>query len=210
MRARKGQVALTFDMEHPSRRHHDPLAPTAILDSLRNTNVRATFFVQGRWARAEPNLAARVVNDGHLIGCHSNFHAPLVQLTDEGIRSDVEAASNAIGEVTGREPRPWFRCPFGAGHDDLRVLRVLRDCGYRNVHWNVDPQDWLESTTADALIQSVLDGVTQQPNGAVVLLHTWPAVTAAALPMLIERLAASERECVGIDDLESMAIQGKD
>ncbi|HVQ88781.1 MAG TPA: polysaccharide deacetylase family protein, partial [Actinomycetes bacterium] len=123
------RVALTVDMEHPSRSAHDVGCPERILDALGSARVRATFFVQGRWARAEPATALRVVRDGHLLGCHSHFHAPLVDLTDAGIRRDVEAATHALVEVTGTESRPWFRCPFGAGHDDKRVLDVLQDCG---------------------------------------------------------------------------------
>ena len=195
------RVALTFDMEHPSRARHDPTAPTRILDALQTARARATFFVQGRWARAEPDAARRVVTDGHVLGCHSHFHAPLVSLTDEGIRRDIESASTALTDVTGSQSRPWFRCPFGAGHDDDRVLGLLAECGYRNIHWTVEPQDWLDDSTVQRVNDSVVSGVAHQGDGAIVLLHTWPTVTADALPSMLDQLTARGHELVGIDAL---------
>jgi len=186
-------VALTFDMEHPSRAGHYAAAPQRILDALAETGTRATFFVQGRWARAEPALARRVVAEGHLLGCHSHFHAPLDALTDEGIQRDVTSAARALVEVTGQDPRPWFRCPFGAGHDDARVLAALGRCGFTNVHWNVEPQDWLEECTPQQLLDSVLSGVANVGDGSIVLLHSWPTATADALPQLLHDLSGAYR-----------------
>lgn len=207
---RASRVALTFDMEHPSRARHSPDAPEMILNALERTATRATFFVQGRWARSEPQLSKRVVSDGHLLGCHSNFHAPMSSLTDDGIRDDVEAATRALTEVTGADPRPWFRCPFGAGHDDARVLKVLNRCGYRNVHWNVEPHDWLETMTVDDLVTVVAEAVAREGDGSIVLLHTWPAATASALPILLDRLNGSGCEFVGIDELGTHFALGRD
>jgi len=195
-------VALTFDMEHPSRSAHDPAGPTRILDELQRTDSKASFFIQGRWARTEPLVARRVATEGHLVGCHSHFHAPLVSLTDDGIREDLEAATEAVTETTGTTPRPWFRCPFGAGHDDQRVLQVIQDCGYQNVHWNVEPQDWLEDKTPADITTSVIDGVAKLESDGVVLLHTWPRATVEALPMLITELQKHDVQLVRVDDGE--------
>lgn len=194
------RVALTFDMEHPSRRAHDPAAPRRILDALAEAGARATFFVQGRWARTEPELARRVVEDGHVLGSHSHFHAPLVSLTDEGIDRDVAAAAEALVEVTGSDGRPWFRCPFGAGHDDLRVQAALRRQGYRDVHWDVSGDDWFADRTADQVTRAVVDGAAGHGDGAVVLLHTWPVATAAALTDMLAELGQAW-DLVGVDAL---------
>ena len=201
-------VALTFDMEHPSRVSHDHQAPGRILDGLAHAGVRATFFVQGRWARAEPDLARRVTDEGHLLGCHSHFHAPLDLLTDDGIRQDSTSAAEAITEVTGCNPRPWFRCPFGAGHDDVRVLTALHDCGFTNVHWNIEPKDWLKDRTPEQLVRSVLDGVSSEGDGSIVLLHTWPAATADALPKLLTELSPSYRLATVDDPVFAASARG--
>src|SRR5205085_184691 len=112
------RVALTFDAEHPSR----PLCPPGIAEQLLavmdRLAVRATFFVQGRWATAYPSLALKMASAGHLIGNHSHFHAPMPSLRDEAMLTDLEEAEADIRRITGKDPRPWFRCPFGTGFDD--------------------------------------------------------------------------------------------
>jgi len=194
------RVAATFDLEHPSRAHHDPRAPERLLDALAAAGIRATFFVQGRWARAYPELTRRVVFDGHLLGNHSSQHARMNHLTDDGIRADVLAADQALEEITGVRPRPYFRCPFGAGYDDPRVLTALADLGYANYHWTVDSQDYFEPPgplDAAAITAAVL-GQSSQP---VVLWHSWPAFTPDIVLAVASELRVHSAEFVGLDQL---------
>jgi peptidoglycan/xylan/chitin deacetylase (PgdA/CDA1 family) len=197
------RVALTFDAEHPSRPHCPPGTAERILDVLDEGAVRATFFVQGRWARSQPDLARRIADDGHLIGHHSQFHARMTLLSDDGIRADVVEGAADIVETTGRDPRPWFRCPFGAGHDDPRVLAVLSELGYRNVHWHVELDDWEPWRTADDVEREAVAGALGHGDGCVVLLHTWPAPTADALPGIVGRLSERGARFVTIEGLGS-------
>ncbi len=194
------RVALTIDTEHPDR-PAAPANPGSMLDALSNAGVRATFFIQGRWAEANPELARRIAADGHLIGNHSNSHAPMDMLTDEGIRDSVGKAERAIETATGSSPRPWFRCPYGQGEDDPRVLDVLDGIGYRNVGWDVDHKDWQPGRAADELVERMTGSVVEHGDGAVVLLHVWPDATLAAMPTLISRLRDVGAELVGLDEL---------
>ena len=136
------RVALTFDAEHPDRPGASAGTVDRILATLRAAEASATFFVQGRWSQAEPSSARRIAYDGHLVGNHSHYHSRMTLLSDRGIRTDVEEADAAVSAATGEPTRPWFRCPFGDGHDDPRVVDLLRDLGYRNVHWHVELEDW--------------------------------------------------------------------
>lgn len=180
------RVALTFDAEHPSRAGNDPRAPDAILDALATARVPATFFVQGRWASAHPRVARRIAEDGHLVGNHSHYHAPMLLLTAEGFRVDVAEAERRIADIVGVDPRPWFRCPFGGGADRRAVLEALHALGYRDVGWDVDPEDWREGRSPDDVRGAAVDGA--RLAGGVVLFHTWPSATAAALPGIIAEL----------------------
>ena len=63
-------------------------------------------------------------------------------LSRRGFASDVRSATAAIGDITGVDPRPWFRSPFGAIDSGTAVLDQLSALGYRNVGWNVDSHDW--------------------------------------------------------------------
>jgi peptidoglycan/xylan/chitin deacetylase (PgdA/CDA1 family) len=196
------RVALTFDAEHPDRPLCPPGNAERILDVLRDAGIRATFFVQGRWARSQPAAARRIAEEGHLVGHHSNYHVRLPYLTDPGLRADVAEGAAAIREVVGVDPRPWFRCPFGEGHDDPRVLGALEELGYRNVHWDVELQDWEPWRTAEEIARDALEGARARGDGAVVLLHTWPGPTAEALPAILEALAGAGSTAVTLDELE--------
>lgn len=196
------RVALTFDAEHPDRPLCPPGNAERILDTLRDGRTRATFFIQGRWAESQPATARRIAEDGHLVGHHSKFHARMTLLSDDGVRADVTEAEEAIREITGADPRPWFRCPFGNGHDDPRVLTLLAELGYRDVFWHVELADWEPDRTAAAIARDAVDGALSQGDGAVVLLHTWPGPTGEALPAILEDLSAAGARFVGIDELE--------
>jgi peptidoglycan/xylan/chitin deacetylase (PgdA/CDA1 family) len=196
------RVALTFDAEHPDRPSSGPETVDRILDCLRDRGIVATFFVQGRWAQAETERVRRIARDGHLVGNHSFYHARMTLLSDDGLRADVHDAEARIKEHAGVDPRPWFRCPFGTGHDDDRVLTVLRDVGYRNVHWHVEVEDWEPWRSGHAIAGDLLDGASQHGDGSVVLLHTWPSGTADALPIALDGLARLDARFVTVADLE--------
>ena len=198
------RVALTFDAEHPDRPHCPPGNAEHILDSLRDAGARATFFIQARWAESEPETAKRIATDRHLIANHSKYHARMTLLTDDGIRTDVREAEGAILDITGVDPRPWFRCPFGDGRDDPRVLATLEGLGYRNVHWQVEALDWDPARTPEDVERITLEGVAEHGDGAVVLLHTWPGSTAEALPRILKQLAEDGARFAAVDELESL------
>lgn len=186
------RVALTFDAEHADR--PDAIECDMLLSVLAAARARATFFLQGRWVEAVPSKARRVAGGGHLIGSHGHYHGRMSHLTDAGIRDDVSCAEHAIRHEVGVDPRPWFRCPFGDGAGNARVLDALAAAGYRHVGWHVDPEDWHEGATVPELEQRIRDGIGRHGNGAVVLLHAWPAAT----PIVVERLLASAADD-GID-----------
>jgi peptidoglycan/xylan/chitin deacetylase (PgdA/CDA1 family) len=200
------KVALTFDTEHPGQ-PSPPGAEEAILEALALAGARASFFLQGRWASSRPRIARRIAEAGHVIGNHSHYHAPMDALTDDGFRLDVRTAEERIREVSGVDPRPWFRCPFGAGMHDPVVLSRLTELGYRHVGWDVAPQDWKAGRSAEEVEEALLDGVAAAPGDSIVVLHSWPAATVEALPRIIKRLAATGAELVGVDELAVETIQ---
>jgi peptidoglycan/xylan/chitin deacetylase (PgdA/CDA1 family) len=162
--------------------------------------VRASFFIQGRWAEAYPETGRNIAKGGHLVGNHSFYHARMPLLSDAGLAQDVQSAERVIRDVVGVDPRPWFRCPFGAGADDPRVLSGIERLGYRNVGWDLEATDW-EPDMADQIEPTVVDGVRARGDGAIVLLHTWPEGTLAALPGILRRLRHEGATFVGIDEL---------
>ena len=197
------RIALTFDAEHPDRPHR-PGGTERVLATLAATGTRASFFVQGRWAEAYPATAARISSEGHLVGHHSHYHARMPLLLGGGFDDDLRDGAAAIETATGVDPHPWFRCPFGAGADDPRVLAEIERLGYRNVGWHVALEDWEPWRTGEAISTDAIAGVREHGGGTVVLLHTWPGGTAEAIAPTIDGLRELGATFVTIDALEEL------
>jgi peptidoglycan/xylan/chitin deacetylase (PgdA/CDA1 family) len=199
------RVALTFDAEHPDR-------PTSaggaerLLDILAATGVRATFFVQGRWAEAYPRTARAIADGGHLIGNHSHYHARMPMLSDDGLAEDIRDAGTAIREHVGSDPLPWFRCPFGSGATDARVQAAVSAAGYRHVGWHVAAEDWEPHRDGPTIEADIVRDVTEHGDGAVVLLHTWPRGTVEATPAIVTRLRDDGWSFVRVDELDDIPV----
>jgi chitooligosaccharide deacetylase len=181
-------VALTFD-DGP-----DPVYTPPVLDLLAAAGVRATFFLVGQKAEANPGLVQQIGASGHAVGSHSVTHpdpfsAGLRELTDEyrGGRAMVEAA-------LGRGTR-LFRAPMG--HVPVRGAIAQRRAGVDNWLWSVDPEDWRPDRDPAELAEFVLSRLRP---GDVVLLHDGIAspvserchdrsATVAALSLLLPEIA---------------------
>lgn len=201
------RVALTFDAEHPDRPGCRAGVQEAIVEALGAAGVRATFFLQGRWVEAYPVTARRIALGGHLIGSHSYYHARMTLLSEAGLAADVGDAERVIREVLGVDPRPWFRCPFGEGHDDPRIVAALAGLGYRDVSWDVEGGDWRPDRSPAAVAESVVGGVLAHRHGTVVLLHAWPDVTLEALPAIIRRLRDAGAALVTVAEVLGSSTQ---
>jgi peptidoglycan/xylan/chitin deacetylase (PgdA/CDA1 family) len=200
------RVALTFDTEHPDRPRTEPGNTRALVATLAEHGVRATFFLQGRWVEAYPEVAQAIATDGHLIGDHSFYHVRMPLLTDDGIAQDLADSGRVIRETTGRDPRPWFRCPFGSGFDDPRVLGALARAGYQNVHWDVDCEDWDPALDASSVERAIVDATLVRGDGAIVLLHAWPNATLEAIGGIVTRLRSAGATFVTVDALVARTV----
>jgi peptidoglycan/xylan/chitin deacetylase (PgdA/CDA1 family) len=197
------RVALTFDTEHADR-PNEPHGTEHVFAVLAERRVRATAFIQGRWAEAYPDLARRIAHDGHLIGSHSHFHAEMPLLSSDGRRRDLEKAGEAVLEATGVDPRPWFRCPFGAGTHDADVLADITASGYREVRWHVDPADWEPTATTEGVRRAVIEGARRVGDGAVVLMHPWTDGAGGSIAAIVDGLRDEGATFVGVDELETL------
>jgi len=119
-----------------------------------------------------------------------------------GFRTDVQAAERAIIRFVGVDPRPWFRMPFGSGAEQPRLVDRLGELGYRNVGWHVSGLDWHRRRTGRGVEEAVVNGSIARGDRTIVLLHTWPDATAAALPGIVSRLRAAGADLVRVDQLD--------
>ena len=197
------RAALTFDAEHPDR-SSTPGVQERLLDILDRLDIRATFFMQGRWAEAYPGTAARIAAAGHLVGNHSHYHARMAYLSKAGLEFDIRSAEDAIVAATGVDPKPWFRNPFGQDADNRRVLKAIDHAGYVHVGWSAEAWDWEPNRPVAELVDTIVDGMITAGDESVALLHTWPGRTAKALPRIVERLRAAGATLVRVDELDNV------
>jgi peptidoglycan/xylan/chitin deacetylase (PgdA/CDA1 family) len=178
-------VALTFDAGANSA------GLPSILRTLGATGVRATFFLTGNWASANPADVASIVAAGHRIGNHSMTHPGFTSLSDAQIAQQLSGAQAAI-TAGGADARPLFRFPFG--ERDARTIAVVNSLGYVPVRWTVDTLGWKGTSggvTAQIVADRALAGL--QP-GEIVLMHIGSnpddgsTLDADALPQLINRV----------------------
>jgi peptidoglycan-N-acetylglucosamine deacetylase len=132
---RPGELALTFD-DGPN-----PAYTPRLLDILASHNAKATFFLIGQYAEAEPALARSLVGAGHLIGNHSWSHPDLSLTVAHRVLAELSRTKDTLEQITGK-PVPFFRPPFGARRPC--VLRAARELGMITVMWNAMTSDWSE------------------------------------------------------------------
>ena len=161
---RPGEIALTFD-DGPNTAWTPRL-----LDILAGHEVRATFFLVGKFAQAEPALVRRIALEGHLIGNHSWSHPNLALAPAAKVYEELKRTSETLEQITGQAVR-FFRPPFGARRP--RVFHIARALGLLPVLWNAMTNDW-EEPSADRIAERLIRRVDQLgPRGrsANIVLH---------------------------------------
>ncbi|MEW6661189.1 MAG: polysaccharide deacetylase family protein [Bacillota bacterium] len=153
----------------------------ALLEVLRNHNVKATFFVTGRWARKNPELIKKIYAQGHQIENHGYSHPHADRLSKQDNKSEIEKTEKIIFELTQHRTK-FFAPPYG--EKKPHVVSAAWELGYRTIMWTIDTIDWHPSTS-EADFLNRIKGKTQ--NGAIILMHPKP-VTVKALPALISYL----------------------
>lgn len=183
-------VALTFDAGGVA----GPAG--AILNMLRDYDLRLTFFLSGQWVESYPELAQQVAADGHELANHSYNHPDLTRLSNAQIVWELDYTDGVIQANLGRGTRPWFRPPFGARNQ--RVLDVAREFGFRSVFWTLDSGDWRNEATPAGVFRRVLGNVGA---GDIVVHHVASPQTAAALPAIVEGIQARGLRIVTVSEL---------
>ncbi len=164
-------LALTFD-DGP-----DPEYTPAILDILKQKNVKATFFIIGANAEAHPALIQRIINEGHEVGNHTFTHPNLAETAPEADKIEYNATQRLFEALTGRR-MVLFRPPYlgdaePVTKDEILPVQIAQDQGYLTVGVHVDPFDWQQPSLQE-MMQRILHSVTDpdpETRGNVILLH---------------------------------------
>jgi peptidoglycan/xylan/chitin deacetylase (PgdA/CDA1 family) len=145
------EVALTYD-DGPN-----DIVTERILDVLARHEVRATFFLIGRYVRQRPQIARAIAASGHLIGNHTMTHPWLAWQSSARIRQELIGCNAALEDTLGI-PIRYFRAPHGARRPI--VLRIAREIGLIPVQWNILPKDW-QPIGAEEILARTVRGITR-------------------------------------------------
>jgi probable sporulation protein (polysaccharide deacetylase family) len=149
-----------------------------LLDILGEHDVKATFFVTGRWTRKNPALIKKIYEQGHQIENHGYSHSHVNKLSKQDNKNEIKKTESIIFEITRHQTR-FFTPPYG--EKKAHVVSAAWELGYRTIMWTIDTIDWHPSTNESVFLNRV-KGKLQ--NGAIILMHPKP-VTVKALPALI-------------------------
>jgi peptidoglycan/xylan/chitin deacetylase (PgdA/CDA1 family) len=185
LQTRQHVVALTFD----GGANADGLK--AVLAVLRREDVTGTFFLTGHFVQTYPELA-RAIGRRYPVGNHTINHVDLRRLSAGAATREITVAERIIRNATGRDPRPYFRFPYGAR--DARTLGIVRRLGYASVRWTVDTWGWMgrSSQTVPGAVRRVVDHLVP---GEIVVMHLGSSrdrstIDANALPAVIHKVRA--------------------
>lgn len=166
----------------------------SILETLKNNNVKITFFMVGDWIDKFPEAVKKINSAGHEIASHSNTHPHVNNLSyDENIK-EIEDSNKKIENITGKRTKV-YRPPYGEYNDT--VIKAAQDKGYYCIQWSLDTLDYTGITGEE--MWKILDGKIK--SGDIVLSHNGTKHTADSLDMLIKNIKNKGLEIVPVSDL---------
>lgn len=155
-------VALTFDCGANAD------GAQRILDTLAAKSVTATFFMCGNFVNTYPAMASTIASR-YPVGDHTATHQDLRTLSDADVVTEILGGERTIWRVTGVDPHPLFRFPYGAS--DARTIALANAYGYGGIRWTVDTLGW-EGISGGQSVQTVTQRVLASLTpGEIVLMH---------------------------------------
>lgn len=179
------KVILTFD-DGPH-----PQGTQAVLEELAREEAKATFFLVGEQVERYPSLAAEIAAAGHEIALHCHRHRNLLRLTPGQVRDDLDRATEAIVNATGRLP-VLYRPPYGIF--SAASLKIARERDLQPLLWTKWGCDWSARATPQSIAALATRGISA---GDVILLHdsdsysstgSWRN-TAEAVPIILKTIS---------------------
>ena len=155
-----------------------------ILDELKTRNVPATFFLTGPYVRTEHDLIARMLDEGHVVGNHTNKHLIMVDLTVDEVIDEMQQVEESFrAEFPDAPDMMFFRPPQGAANEWL--LRIEAKLGYRTVFWSFAYGDWskYEQPDPEYALETMKAGLHP---GCVYLLHAESSTNAQVIGTFID------------------------
>lgn len=160
----------------------------SILDTLKKHQVPAAFFLVGNYLDTAPELVCRMVEEGHLVGNHTNRHPDMSAIADvHAFQKELTDLETKFQTVTGKEMPKFYRPPQGKYSEEN--LKQAHELGYKTIFWSLAYVDWYNDRqpTREQALSKLLPRIH---NGAVILLHSTSKTNAEILDELLTQLKA--------------------
>ena len=174
------RIILTFDQGYENG------YTAKILDTLKEKNVSAIFFLTGDYAKKETALVQRMIDEGHILGNHGMTHASLPTLSNDAAKEEIMSLHNFVRDTYGYEMQ-YFRCPCGEYSES--ALKTAQACGYKTLFWSYAYVDW--KTDSQPAPSDGLKKLTESAHsGEILLLHSVSSTNAEILGEVIDNFRA--------------------
>jgi|SRR5690625_172239 len=150
-----------------------------ILQTLKDANIRATFFIEGKWAVKNKDIVQMIFEQGHIIGNHAYSHPDMQRISKEDIYTEIHETNEVLKAITGKDPK-WFAPPSGSFNDE--VVKTAHSLHMETVLWTVDTIDWKNPST-DVMLHRVL---SKLHPGATILMHPTKPVSLGLEKLIYE------------------------
>ncbi len=160
------KVYLTFD-DGPT-----PELTEWILDVLKKNEIKATFFCVGENLAKYPDLAKKIIQNGHIIANHTYNHLNGWMFSNKKYFENIKLCDDILNkDILGEnqnQPK-LFRPPYGK--IKLSQVRILRKMGYKIIMWDVLSADFLQEITKEECLKNVTKNTT---SGSIIVFHDNP------------------------------------
>ncbi|MGN0621186.1 MAG: polysaccharide deacetylase family protein [Porcipelethomonas sp.] len=174
----ENRIILTFDQGYENG-YTEP-----ILDTLKEKNVKAIFFLTGDYAKKEDELVKRMIDEGHILGNHGMTHASMPDLSQEELREEVMSLHEYVLDKYGYEMQ-YLRPPCGEFSE--QSLALTNELGYKTLMWSFAYVDWKTDEQPDP--ETALEKIVSSGHsGGIYLLHSVSSTNAAVLGDAIDEL----------------------
>ena len=185
----KNIIYLTFD-----EGYENGYTPK-ILDTLKENDVKAAFFITGPYLTKNADLVKRMLEEGHVVGSHTVNHPSLPDVDNETLEKELYGFEEQFRESFGIGFK-YMRPPMGEYSE--RVLAAASQLGYKTVFWSFAYRDWeVDKQKGPEYAYNMVMGNIH--NGAVLLLHAVSKDNAEALDRIIKDVKSQGYEIMPLD-----------
>lgn len=167
-----------------------------MMKSLKDNDVKATFFIAGYTVKKNPEYVKRLVEDGHLIANHTMTHKDFNLLTDDEVKKEIKDFEKLYKEITGDEVSRYFRFPYG--RYSMHLLDLVSEMGYTSVFWSTAMRDW--EPRKNGAEDPYNDIMNNLHDGNVILMHQGSKENMEALDRILKDVKKAGYEFALVND----------